>query len=133
MSQLNPPLMTPAGLAADRRNSLKSTSLRPARGKAQLPMNSVRDGLEFARPPKPVAVLAGTSARRRCGWKRSRCPDTGASRRPQILRTCGSSVIDENLCGRSIMAIRKMKEQRHKESVCKPERSLELIDNKELA
>lgn len=44
MSQLNPPLMTPAGLAADRRNSLKSTSLRPARGKAQLPMNSVRDG-----------------------------------------------------------------------------------------
>ena len=44
MSLLKPRLMTPARLAASRRNALKSTGPRSARGKAQSRMNGLRSG-----------------------------------------------------------------------------------------
>ena len=44
MSLLKPRVMTPARLAANRRNALKSTGPRTARGKAQTRMNSLRTG-----------------------------------------------------------------------------------------
>ena len=44
MSLLKPRLMTPARLAASRRNARKSTGPRTARGKAQSRMNGLRSG-----------------------------------------------------------------------------------------
>jgi len=44
MSLLKPRLMTPARLAASRRNALKSTGPRTPRGKAQSRMNGLRTG-----------------------------------------------------------------------------------------
>jgi hypothetical protein len=44
MSLLKPRLLTPARLAANRRNALKSTGPRTARGKAQSRMNALRSG-----------------------------------------------------------------------------------------
>ena len=44
MSLLKPRLMTPARLAANRRNARKSTGPRTARGKAQSRMNGLRSG-----------------------------------------------------------------------------------------
>ena len=44
MSLLKPRVMTPARLEANRRNSLKSTGPRTARGKAQSRLNAMRHG-----------------------------------------------------------------------------------------
>jgi hypothetical protein len=44
MSLLKPRVMTPARLAANRRNAQKSTGPRTARGKAQSSMNGLRHG-----------------------------------------------------------------------------------------
>jgi hypothetical protein len=44
MSLLKPRIMTPARLAASRRNALKSTGPRTPRGKAQSRMNLLRGG-----------------------------------------------------------------------------------------
>jgi hypothetical protein len=44
MSLLKPRLMTPARLAANRRNARQSTGPRTARGKAQSRMNCLRGG-----------------------------------------------------------------------------------------
>jgi hypothetical protein len=44
MSLLKPRPMTPARLAANRRNALKSTGPRTARGKARSRMNGLRGG-----------------------------------------------------------------------------------------
>ncbi len=56
MSLRKPPTLTPARLAANRRNALKSTGPRTARGKAQARLNGLRRG-EGARLYHDVMML----------------------------------------------------------------------------
>jgi hypothetical protein len=76
MSLLKPRIMTPARLAANRCNALKSTGPRTARGKAQSCLNRLKTGGRYKKQkhltPSPIAgpILIGPSdsrCRRRKG------------------------------------------------------------------